>query len=135
MTTEKDLIENLFATFNSDKIISIEKLPKSGGDRIYFRIETEQQNYIATYNINLKENNTFLYFTKHFKNIDAPVPQILATNIEGTIYIQEDFGTECLLDILETNGYSENTKGLYKKTLKALAHLQIKGNEAKNLSK
>ena len=132
MTTEKDLIENLFATFNSDKIISIEKLPKSGGDRIYFRIETEQQNYIATYNINLKENNTFLYFTKHFKNIDAPVPQILATNIEGTIYIQEDFGTECLLDILETNGYSENTKGLYKKTLKALAHLQIKGNEALN---
>ena len=62
MTTEKDLIENLFATFNSAKIISIEKLPKSGGDRIYFRIQTHEQNYIATYNINLKENNTFLYF-------------------------------------------------------------------------
>ena len=132
MTTEKDLIENLFATFNSDKIISIEKLPKSGGDRIYFRISIDSQNYIATYNINLKENNTFLYFTKHFKNIDAPVPQILAINIEGTIYIQEDFGTMCLLNILETNGYSENTKGLYKKTLKALAHLQIKGDEALN---
>ena len=132
MTTEKDLIENLLATFNSDKIISIEKLPKSGGDRIYFRIATEAQNYIATYNINLKENNTFLYFTKHFKNIDAPVPQILAANIEGTVYIQEDLGTECLLDILETNGYSENTKGLYKKSLKALAHLQIKGHETLN---
>ena len=110
MTTEKDLIENLFATFNSAKIIGIEKLPKSGGDRIYFRIETNEQNYIATYNINLKENNTFLYFSKHFKNIGAPVPQILATNTEGTIYIQEDLGTDCLLDKLETNGYTENTK-------------------------
>ena len=132
MTTEKNSIENLFATFNSAKIISIEKLPKSGGDRIYFRIKTDQQNYIATYNINLKENNTFLYFSKHFKNIDAPVPQIKATNIEGTIYIQEDLGTDCLLDILETNGYTENTKSLYKKTLKALALLQIKGNEGLN---
>ena len=132
MRTEKDLIENLFATFNSNKIISIEKLPKSGGDRIYFRIKTEQQNFIATYNVNLKENNTFLYFSKHFKNIDAPVPQILATNIEGTIYIQEDLGTDCLLDILEANGYTENIKGLYKKTLESLAHLQIKGNEALN---
>ena len=132
MTTEKDLIENLFATFNSAKIIGIEKLPKSGGDRIYFRIETHEENYIATYNINLKENNTFLYFSKHFKNIGAPVPQILAINIEGTIYIQEDLGTDCLLDKLETNGYTENTKHLYKKTLKALAHLQIKGNQALN---
>ena len=39
MTTEKDLIENLFATFNSDKIINIEKLPKSGGDRIYLEFQ------------------------------------------------------------------------------------------------
>ena len=132
MTTEKDLIANLFATFNSDKIISIEKLPKSGGDRIYFRIETEQQQYIATYNINLKENNTFLYFSKHFKSIDAPVPQILATSTDGSIYIQEDFGKDCLLDMLEINGYTAFTKSLYKKTLKALAHLQIKGNEGLN---
>ena len=132
MTTEKDLIENLFATFNSAKIISIEKLPKSGGDRIYFRIETEQKNYIATYNLNLKENHTFLYFSKHFKNIEAPVPQILANSTDGSIYIQEDLGKDCLLDILLTNGYTASTKELYKKTLKALAHLQIKGNESLN---
>ena len=132
MTKEKDLIENLFATFNSAKIISIVKLPKSGGDRIYFRIETEHQNFIATYNLNLKENNTFLYFSKHFKNIDAPVPQILANSTDGSIYIQEDLGTDCLLDILEANGYTPNTKDLYKKTLKALAHLQINGNAGLN---
>ena len=132
MTTEKDLIENLFATFNSDKIISIEKLPKSGGDRVYFRIETEQNRYIATYNLNIKENDTFFYFSNHFKSIGAPVPHILAINTEKTIYIQEDLGTECLLDILEAKGHTDNPKGLYKKSLKALAHLQIQGH--KNLN-
>ena len=129
MTTEKELIENLFATFDQATIINIDKLPKSGGDRVYFRIETEQRNYIATYNLNLKENNTFLYFSNHFKSIGAPVPHILAISEDGSIYIQEDLGTACLLDILEENGYTENTKSLYKKTLKALAHLQIKGND------
>lgn len=132
MTTEKDLIENLFATFNSAKIISIDKLPKSGGDRIYFRIETEQQNYIATYNINLKENNTFLYFSDHFRNVKAPVPKIFVVSNDSTIYIQEDFGADCLLDILEREGYSDNVKQLYKKALTALAQLQIKGNEGLN---
>ena len=40
MTTEKDLIENLFATFDTATIININKLPKSGGDRVYYRITT-----------------------------------------------------------------------------------------------
>ena len=132
MTTEKDLIEKLFATFNSDKITGIEKLPKSGGDRIYFRIETEQLKYIATCNQNIKENNTFFYFSKHFKTVGAPVPHILAINADDTIYIQEDLGTDCLLDILEKKGFTDSTKELYKKTLKALVHLQIKGDESLN---
>ena len=132
MATEKDLIENLFKTFNSDTIISIEKLPKSGGDRVYFRIETEQQKYIATCNQNIKENNTFFYFSKHFKSLGAPVPTLLAIDADSKTYIQEDLGTDCLLDILEAKGFTEDTKELYKKTLRALAHLQIKGHEELN---
>ncbi len=128
MTPIKELIEKLFHSFNSDKITGIEKLPKSGGDRVYYRIATDTKSYIAAHNLNIKENNTFLYFTKHFKNVEAPVPQIFVVSSDGTLYLQEDFGAACLLDILESEGYTEPVKELYKKTLKALAHLQVKAD-------
>ncbi len=130
MATPQEQIEILFKEFNTTKIKSIDKLPQSGGDRVYFRISTEtDESFIATYSNNLKENETFLYFTNHFKNAGAPVPSVFAVNNEKNIYIQEDFGNTSLLDTLEANGPKENIKLLYKKTLKALARLQINGDK------
>jgi aminoglycoside/choline kinase family phosphotransferase len=130
MVTPQEQIEVLFKEFNTATIKSIDKLPQSGGDRIYFRISTKtNESFIATYSNNLKENETFLYFTNHFKNAGAPVPTVFAENNEKNIYIQEDFGSICLLDKLETDGATEDVKNLYKKTLKSLAQLQIIGDK------
>lgn len=130
MLTKKEQISELFKTYSKENIDSIDKLPQSGGDRVYYRlITTEGNSFIATASDNLKENETFLYFTNHFKNAQAPVPNILSVNDTNTIYIQEDFGDASLLSILEEKGFTEEVKDLYKKTLKALAALQIKGDE------
>jgi aminoglycoside/choline kinase family phosphotransferase len=126
MIIDTDQIKQLFETHSSDAIVSITKIPQSGGDRIYFRILTAtNKSYVATTSNNVKENETFLYFTNHFKTVNAPVPNVFVVNEEKTIYIQEDFGSECLLDILEAKGKIEEVKSLYKKTLQALAKLQI----------
>jgi aminoglycoside/choline kinase family phosphotransferase len=130
MTTVNEQIEQLFKQYSSEKITNIDKLPQSGGDRIYFRLATENgKNFIATFSNNLKENETFLYFTSHFKNVGAPVPNVFIVNDEKNIYIQEDFGNTSLLDTLEANGPKEDAKNLYKKTLKALSHLQVNGDK------
>jgi aminoglycoside/choline kinase family phosphotransferase len=120
-------IKTFFESFNSEEIISIEKLPKSGGDRIYFRITTANNSYIATYNENVKESETFLYFTNHFSKINAPVPQIYFTSEDDRMYIQQDFGPVSLLNELEKYGENEYVYSLFQKSLKALAWLQIKG--------
>jgi aminoglycoside/choline kinase family phosphotransferase len=120
-------IKTFFESFNSEQIIIIEKLPKSGGDRIYFRIVTEKNSYIATYNENLKECETFLYFTNHFLKINAPVPQVYFTSEDGRMYIQQDFGPVSLLNELEKYGQNDYVFSLFQKSLKALAWLQIKG--------
>ncbi|MEQ1553082.1 MAG: RNase adapter RapZ [Ferruginibacter sp.] len=130
MNLANEQIEQLFEQYSNDTIVEIIKLPQSGGDRVYYRLITKtNKSYIATYSNNLKENETFFYFTNHFKNIGAPVPAIFITNNEKNIYIQEDFGNTSLLDTLEKNGANEDTKKLYKKSLKALAHLQINGDK------
>ncbi|MFZ4057548.1 MAG: RapZ C-terminal domain-containing protein [Ferruginibacter sp.] len=113
----------------------IEKIPQSGSDRIYFRINSTKGNFIATYNINQKENETFIYFSKHFKQVHAPVPEVIAVNDQQTIYIQEDLGNTSLLDRLEKNGHTDAVYHLFEKTLKALAQLQIKGDEGLDYNK
>jgi aminoglycoside/choline kinase family phosphotransferase len=123
-----DDIKKVFQSFSKDSIISIDKIPQSGSDRIYFRIITDRNSYIATYNTNLKENETFLYFSKHFQQCGCPVPEVFAINKEHSIYIQEDLGDSSLLNELEKNGHNDYVYGLFKKTLQSLVQLQIKGD-------
>lgn len=107
----------------------IEKLPQSGSDRIYFRVYAGEQTYIATYNINTKETATFVYFSQHFKKAGLPVPAILAVNDTNTIYLQEDLGTESLLNKLEANGHGDYVYQLFQKSLSELARVQVLGHQ------
>jgi len=122
-------IKSFFQSFNSNEIKSFEKLPQSGGDRIYFRIITDDNSYIATFNENIKENTAFLEFTNHLKKINAPLPEIYKVHDNKQMYLQEDFGNSSLLNKLEENGLNDYTYNLFKKSLKALAGLQIEGDK------
>jgi aminoglycoside/choline kinase family phosphotransferase len=122
-------IKFFFLSYKNIPVKSIEKLPQSGGDRIYFRIRTKEGSYIATYNHNIKENETFLKFSEHFKKSEAPVPQILKVSNDRTIYIQQDFGDDSLLSNLEMHGHTTYVYTLFQKSLKKLAWLQIEGHK------
>jgi aminoglycoside/choline kinase family phosphotransferase len=125
-------IRDLFTSFSDQPLERIEKLPQSGSDRVYFRIYAGGQTFIATYNLNIRENKTFIYFSKHFLKAGLPVPEIYASNEAATIYIQKDLGTASLLNKLEEHGHQEYAYGLFKKSLQQLARIQIKGHEGLN---
>ncbi len=127
-----EAIGKLFESIGNPKADRIEKLPQSGSDRIYFRIYLDNETFIATYNLNKKETQTFIYFSRHFVNAGLPVPHILGVNEEDTIYIQQDLGTESLLNKLEANGHGEYAYSLFQKSLVQLARVQILGD--KNLN-
>jgi aminoglycoside/choline kinase family phosphotransferase len=120
-------IISFFKSVNPEPIERFEKLPKSGGDRVYFRIVTQKKSYIATYNENVKECETFLYFTDIFSKAKVPVPSIYFVSDDGKMYIQQDFGSTSLLNELENHGHDEYVYDLFKKSLRSLAWLQIKG--------
>ncbi|MEX6686101.1 RNase adapter RapZ [Danxiaibacter flavus] len=122
-------LENLFFSFSKQQADRIEKLPQSGSDRIYFRIYLNDKTYIGTHNLNVKENNTFISFSRHLKSKNLPVPGIYAVNEDHTIYIQEDLGTVSLIDKLETNGHGDYAYSLFQKSLQQLAQIQILGHE------
>jgi len=110
-------------------------LPQSGSDRRYFRVRANDGTCIATYGNNIPENETFIYFARHFKERGLPVPEIYALNGDKTIYLQEDFGDVSLLNTLETEGFTDNVYNLFKKSLQQLAMLQVKGDNGMDYSR
>jgi len=57
---------------------------------------------------------------------------VLAVSDDHTVYLQEDFGDVSLLQVLESEGYTDHVYQLFQKSLKALAHLQVQGNKQLN---
>ncbi|MFM7719763.1 MAG: phosphotransferase [Sediminibacterium sp.] len=135
MEAIKIAIKQIYLSYTGKACEHIEKIPQSGGDRIYFRIKEGAESYIATYNLNLKENETFIYFAQHFHSKGLPVPKVLAVSADQKIYLQEDLGSESLLDVLEKEGKTERVYQLFQKSLKALVQLQVKGSEGLDYSK
>jgi len=125
-------INNLYVQWKNETPERIEKLPQSGSDRIYFRIFYSNETYIATYNLNVQENKTFVTFSQHFLQQGLPVPAVFCINEEQTIYIQKDLGSDSLLNKLEQHGHNEYVYSLFQKSLQALAAIQIKGNDGLN---
>jgi aminoglycoside/choline kinase family phosphotransferase len=126
-------IDQLWQELTGHTAAEISKLPQSGSDRMYFRITgaagTKIRSAIATYNPHIRENETFLSFSKSLKGAGAPVANVYAVNEEMDMYIQEDFGDRSLLNELEEKGFCQEVYALFQQSLSKLAHLQIKGGE------
>src|SRR5450432_3916344 len=104
MQTIIENIRELFASYSPAPLTQLEKIPQSGSNRLYFRLHVAAGSYIATYNDNIRENHTFIYFSRHFRDSGCPVPEIFAVNEACTIYLQEDLGDTSLLNELEQHG-------------------------------
>jgi aminoglycoside/choline kinase family phosphotransferase len=129
-----DNIKELFASYSHSPVTEMEKIPQSGSNRIYFRLTTEERSYIATYNDNVRENRTFVHFSRHFRERGCPVPEIYTVNEPYTIYLQEDLGDTSLLNELERQGHQEPMYALFRQSLEELARLQIRGDEGLDYS-
>src|SRR6476619_1692770 len=109
MQSEIEAIHELFSRNNDAKVLAIEKLPQAGSDRHYYRILTDKGNGICTHGLNTKENETFIYFSNHFREKGLSTPTVHYVSEDATIYIQEDFGDVSLIDKYKQEVHTEYT--------------------------
>lgn len=121
-------IKHLYTRWKGEAPASVDLLPQSGSERRYFRLNGPAGSVIGTYGANIKENESFIYFAEKFHTKGLAVPEILALSEDKMYYLQEDFGTVSLLNHLEEKGLTDEVYGLFKKSLEALAVLQVKGD-------
>jgi aminoglycoside/choline kinase family phosphotransferase len=123
-----DDISHLFHQWSKHPAEQIITLKQAGSNRQYFRIISHKHSYIATHNpTNVKENNAFIEFSRHFHHKQLPVPEILHVDPARTQYLQSDLGDISLFDIMKKEGFSDHVFDLYKKSCAQLARLQIDG--------
>ncbi|RYY55491.1 MAG: hypothetical protein EOO09_10430 [Chitinophagaceae bacterium] len=128
-------IRDLYKNWKGKEPLAIDLLPQSGSERRYFRIRGDDGDVIGTSGANVKENESFIYFSRHFHGKGLAIPAIYAVSDDGELYLQEDLGTVSLLDKLEEGGFGETVYALFRESLTALAKLQVLGDEGLDYSK
>jgi aminoglycoside/choline kinase family phosphotransferase len=131
-----DAVSLLYQTWKGEEPEQVEVLPQSGSDRRYFRLyNRNRESVIATCGANVAENETFIYFTDHFREKGLNVPLIHAVSDDKTMYLQEDLGDVSLLNVLEEQGYTEEVYALFRESLHQLARMQVAGDEGLDYSR
>jgi aminoglycoside/choline kinase family phosphotransferase len=122
-----------FETWANEPAEKLETLPASGSERRYVRATSASKSALIAYNPNAEENAAFVAYTQHFLNQGLPVPKLYSMPNEANLYLLEDLGDCTLLQQLEQhrqdNQIAASTVAYYKKSLEALARLQINGIE------
>ncbi len=124
-----DAVKNLYTEWKGIEPLSVDVLPISGSERRYFRLHEKERSIIGTYGANIQENESFIYFSEHFHKKNLVVPEIYAVSNDRMYYLQQDFGPTSLLDCLEADGFTQPVYDLFKKSLAALAALQVSGDK------
>lgn len=122
-------ISALYTRWAGEAPVSVDVLPQSGSERRYFRLHGKKGSYIGTFGANIKENETFIYFTEQFNQQQLAVPCILGISDDKQFYLQEDLGDVSLLHHLESKGLTDEVYELFRKSLQELARLQVKGDK------
>lgn len=101
-------------------------LPQSGSSRINYIGSSGNQQFVITYNDNIRENEAFFYFSKLFSELGLNTPSVLKINAAENLYVQEFLGSQTLSEIISDEGLSDHVKNLVKKSLEKLYELQTK---------
>lgn len=111
---------------------------QGGSNRQYFRqvpdeADSSKHSYIHVIGTSTEENNAFVSMARHFKAQGLNVPEVYSVSKDGKEYDQEDLGNEILFDYIaegrKTGVFCEKEKAILRKTMRALARFQIKGDE------
>ena len=122
MTSEN--AQRFFENYIGEKSSEFVTLAQSGSARVNFWAIADNKKYIITYNENIQENESFLYYSKVFSQLKLNTPTIFTISEDRKIYVQEFLGENTLSEIISKEGLSERVKSLVKQTLERLFQLQ-----------
>jgi len=134
---EKELLARKYREYTGENCIDIVSMPRSGSERKYFRITGSGKTIIGAYNPNREENDAFIGFTRHFRSLKLPVPEVFCYYPGSDCYFIQDLGDTNLFTWLErkkqTVGFDEEMLDFYRQSLEMLVLFQTEAIKGLNL--
>ncbi len=134
----KNILLQLFKQYCGREAGSLEMLPLSGSYREYARMKAGEISVIGAFNSDISENLAFLSFSRDFRKMGIPVPEIFAQSEDATVYLQEDLGNITLFDFLSqtrsSEGFSKTIIDEFKKVLTILPTIQVTAGQQLDFS-
>ena len=136
---EKNILNELFRSWCGKDATEITTIPQSGSYRQYFRLSGSNLNAIGVSNEDVKENNAFLTFTKHFQSLKLSVPEIYIEHPGKKQYLLSDLGDLSLFDFLvakrkQVSVFPGSVIQIYKQALEELPEFQIEASRGLDYS-
>ncbi len=124
-------LTKLFSDWADEQEERIEQLPAHGSERQYYRIFGKSKRAIAAHNLDHAENIAFLSFSKHFRSLNLPVPEIYGEDLQNNIYLEQDLGDTTLFSFLSEiraeEHFSQEIIDVYERVIEILPNFQIVG--------
>ena len=116
-------------------------LAGDGSSRAYRRlIGSRGLSVVGVMGPDHEENRAFLSFTRAFRGIDLPVPEVYAADEEGGVYLLEDLGDTTLFDALDEartaagGEFPDSIVPVYREVARWLPAFQIRGGRVVDFS-
>ena len=108
---------------------SIVTLRSDGSDRKIYRLFSGEQTYIGIIGNDPDENIAFVEFSKTFRDFGLRVPDIYITDLQRSVYLEEDLGDftlfQWMMEIREQQGLTDEIKNMYRAVIEYLPKFQI----------
>ena len=135
---QKQALTRLFGHYFGEVVKGFEAMPRSGSNRSYFRIYSENHRAIGVCNSDDRENKAFVYMTRFFRDERMPVPELLGEDLDHDVYLVEDLGDRTLFDLIKDNlakpGGVEMIRPWLKLVIRELARMQVMAGKKMDFS-
>ncbi len=129
-----DRASRLFRECFGDGPVAVAPVAGDGSARRYWRLTgPDGRSAVAAYGPDREENRAFLSFSRTFRELDLPVPEIYSADEEAGIWLEEDLGDTTLFDALRSargsgsDRFPESALPLYRRVLEILPRFQVEG--------
>jgi len=137
----RDSILRLFERTFGARAEAVERVAADGSRREYHRLHGGPHgSVIGAYGPDPDENRAFLAYSRTFRELGLPVPELFAADEPSGVWLLEDLGNVTLLSALSKARGSESTEfpssilPSYERALEALVRFQVEGGRAIDFS-
>lgn len=136
----RDRLIRLFRDHFGTSPTAVLDLAGDGSTRSYRRlVGPARQSAIGAIGPDHEENAAFLSFSRAFRSVGLPVPEVYGSDDEAGVYLLEDLGDTTLFDALEdaraaTGQFPESMVPVYRRVVEWLPRFQLEGGRVADYS-